>query len=159
MTTEASTKSIGKALYLEYRHGDSYATQVILVPELRNTSPSLPWERTRFTMYRRQVSVGRPRTKWRSAISNLHGDELSELRSAAAPLSNEQVSQYLAGFQTYLDNLNSRGWRLNRSAIVVDVTLDDAAEVAGYKTPHGILRRINKSRKTLGFSDALWGPE
>jgi hypothetical protein len=47
------------------------------------------------------------------------------------------------------------GYSLRKSPIVVEIGIDDLDDICAHKTPYKILARITRSRKVLGFADAL----
>ena len=69
----ANTAVVGKALYLEMRHGAGYTTQIIFTPE----GSTLSGKTVPMTCYRRKISAAQPRKSWRQFSSGAVSDQVA----------------------------------------------------------------------------------
>jgi hypothetical protein len=56
---------------------------------------------------------------------------------------------------TTLSQLNSYGYKLYKSPILVEVAQEDLEQIRLSKTPYKILGRITRVRRTLGFGELI----
>jgi hypothetical protein len=54
---------------------------------------------------------------------------------------------------TVMSQLYHQGWKLNKQPITVEVSEEDAMKTHDGKTPPALIRRIDKARIELGFSE------
>lgn len=148
-----NAKVSGKALYLEFRHGQN-TNQIIITPEgIASNGKAVP-----MTCYKRLIRPDAPRKTWRQVSSSF----LSERDHAGAfvPLSMEHALSTAADKVGFTDNLFNQlltqGWKLHVQPIAVEVTPEDLDDVRGGKTPYKILGRITRCRRTLNFGESLF---
>jgi len=108
-----------------------------------------------FTVYRRQISADSPRKSWKTmstVAEPWHGTR--------PPVSDESANVFgLSRFEfadAGLMNLASRGWRLFKQPVIVEVTAADMDDVRMGKTPYKVIARITRSRRALGFGEELF---
>lgn len=152
---DTTTKVYGKALYLELEQpGSASVLQLLLTPDMQSpTGQHVP-----MTLYRRRLTSAKPRATWNAYSTydkpKLDVDGKFELVSSkydAMKLAKERV--------TFADKLFSQiiehGYSLRKAPIVVEIGIDDLDDLCGHKTPYKILARVTRTRKVLGFADAL----
>lgn len=143
------TKTIGTALYLEFRNSTRTA-QVIIVPPVKNP---LADNHEPMRVLTRQISNISPRKAWRfytapARIDALPTDNISVATWTAAPLI-EDISPFLTGFA-------NAGWSLYKTPVAVEMSTDDIADVTGSSTPNALIRRILRARVEAGYEEALF---
>jgi hypothetical protein len=144
---------IGKALYLELRHG-SYTNQVIIMPEgVDSHGNYVPT-----TTYRRRVSPLAPRKTWRAMPSMFRSerDESGALIQLGREHALATVPDRLGHARVLFDQLVAAGYTVFKQPIAVEVTREDLSDVYYTKTPYKVISRILRSRKALGFGDAIY---
>lgn len=146
----SATDVTGKAVYLEFRKA-SWTVQMILMPDGHNPmGVYVP-----HTLYRRQISADAPRKSWKtsSAVAEpWHGvrPQISDDSALSFGLSR---FEFMEGT---LVNLASRGWKLYKKPVIVEVTAQDMDDVRQGKTPYKVVARITRVRRALGFGEALF---
>lgn len=155
--TEQTSIAIGKALYLELRKGGS-TNQVIVIPEGLTTSGRY----VPITTYRRRISESTPRKTWRLFSSIFR----SELDPSGEKLLQLEPGHAIAtvpdrmGFANGLFNqLIEAGYKVYKQPFAVEMTREDMDDVYNAKTPYKVIARVTRTRKALGFEDALWASE
>jgi hypothetical protein len=148
------TKVVGKALYLEFRHGGS-TNQVIITPEAINASGKY----VPITTYRRRISSSSPRKTWKQ-MSTVFRSEIDPMTNKLVALGKEHALATVADRISYTDNLFNQlvtsGWQLYKQPIVVEVTQEDLEDIRLSKTPYKILGRITRCRRALNFGESLF---
>lgn len=151
----------GHAVYLEFQRGSS-TVQVVLTPEALTEA----FHHVPPAVYRRQISISSPRSTWRS--SSLHklalfDNNTGTLKSGTTSINDADIPAALGmdalNATKIVQQLTQLNYKLNKQAIVVEVSVADMNDVRAGKTPYKVLNRINKSRKVLGFSDSLFKDE
>jgi hypothetical protein len=156
MTAKTKKDSAGKALYLEFRN-KQYTYQVVVVPH----SISLENEVIPPVFMRRRVSIWHPRRNWQ--ITKFQGVPTPERDAYGAFSKNlSEVSSEEFVEKTYhyvaktFDNLFSQDWKLYERPLVVEYSYEDLALLANGKTPNGLYRRIERSRKAVSWGDSIF---
>lgn len=138
----------GRALYLEFSHTTT-VYQMLMVP----SGTASFGRKTGVVVYRRQLNPGVSRKTWRVTrphiVTPLSYDEAhskdvvsSYARDVVSNVSDSVMQQFI-----------SRGWKLVKEPIVVEMTNVDYDSVLVGKIPYKVLGRVNKVRKQLGFVD------
>lgn len=143
------TKTVGTALYIEFR-SSSRTAQVIIVPPVKNP---LADSHEPMRVLTRQISHVSPRKAWRfytspARIDALPTDNISVASWSAAPLI-EDISPFLTGFA-------ASGWGIYKEPVAVEMSTDDLADVTGSNTPNALIRRILRARTEAGYEEALF---
>lgn len=149
-----NTTVVGKALYLEMRHG-SNTTQMILTPEAITSGGKV----VPMTCYRRHINPSQPRRSWKAIASSF----ASERDLTTNTLFQLETPHALATFQdrviftdSLFSQLISRGYQVFKQPIAIEVSIDDLDDIRMGKTPYKILGRITRCRRTLGFGESLF---
>jgi hypothetical protein len=142
---------VGKALYIELRR-DSEVSQIILTPQLKN-----PLKDSQLKPYiiSRSLQRDTKRKPWRftSAPRLSSADyEVSGLNSEQAITSVEKQIKVVSSFFT---GYSYGGWEVFKTPIVIEMSVDDAMNVAQKQTPVALIRRVMKARKEAGFPDSV----
>ncbi len=159
MTTAKTKKdAVGKALYLEFRK-DQYTFQVILTPH----SISLENEVVNPAYIRRRISVWHPRRNWqveRLNVSAPSRDAYGEFEKNPIEIGVENyVAEVFAKLNGSFRNLVGQGWTLYEKPLVVEFSYEDLSAIQQSKTPNQLYRRIERSRKALGWSEEPFNAE
>jgi hypothetical protein len=157
MTTAKTKKdAVGKALYLEFRK-DQYTYQVILTPH----AISLENEIVPPSFMRRRVSIWHPRRNWqidkltRSQVPTR--DAYGAFEQNPVEVGVENFAENIYGFiKSQFNNLISQDWKLYERPLVVEFSYEDLNAIQNGKTPNGLYRRIERSRKAVSWSDSLF---
>jgi hypothetical protein len=152
---DTTTKVYGKALYLELEQaGNTSVLQLLLTPDMQSPNGS----HVPLTLYRRRLTPSKPRTTWNAYSTydkpKLDADgkfEVIAYKHDAMKIAKERLTFGDKLFSQIIDH----GYTLRKSPIVVEVGIDDLDDICAHKTPYKILARITRSRKVLGFADAL----
>jgi hypothetical protein len=147
-----NTSIAGKAVYLEFRHGN-HTQQIILTPE----SVMLGGKTVPMTCYRRKISSANPRKTWKQVSSMA----MSEVAGGTyIPMTKEHalatVPNRLMFTDSLFNQLINQGWQLYKQPIAVEVTQEDLEDIRMSKTPYKILGRITRSRRALNFGEPLF---
>ena len=150
----ANTSVVGKALYLEFRHG-SYTQQIVLTPEaIMSGGKVVP-----MTCYRRKISESTPRKTWRQ-VSSMTMSEKDVNTGAFAVMTKEHALATVPNRMMFTDSLFNQlimqGWQLYKQPIAVEVTQEDLEDIRLSKTPYKILGRITRCRRALSFGEELF---
>jgi hypothetical protein len=147
--------TVGKALYMEFRRGDS-TQQVLFTPEGINLSGRY----VPMTTYRRRISETAPRKAWKQMSTMFISEK--NLDGSLVQLGKEHALSTVQDRLSYSDNLFrqllNQGWALHKQPITVEVTPEDLEDVRAAKTPYKILGRVTRCRRTLDFGEALFVP-
>ena len=152
---DTTTKVFGKALYLELEQaGSSSVLQILLTPDMKSPSGvHVP-----LTLYRRRLTPSKPRATWNAYSTydkpktDVDGNfELFTSKSDAMVVAKQRVTFADKLFSQIIDH----GYTLRKSPIVVEIGIDDLDDLCAHKTPYKILARVTRTRKVLGFADAL----
>jgi hypothetical protein len=138
---DADKRVVGRAVYIEMRLRSDYAQQLLFVPRVKRSDHSSP-----AGVYFRTVSEYKSRATWRHRHCSME--------SSASE--NNLTLRYTA-IGNLLSSMMSRGWRLHRSTVVVEVTERDLVDLTLGKTPYKLLTRVMAARKALGFPESLYG--
>ena len=139
---------VGKALYLELRR-QTETSQVILTPQLKH-----PLKDSILKPYiiSRNLHTDTQRKSWRysSGPRNSYSGEAIDFADGIKMMGTqiEWVAPLLVGYE-------AGGWKIVNKPLVVDMSHDDATDVANKVTPSALLRRIMKSRKEAGFPEKV----
>lgn len=139
---------VGKALYLELRR-QTETSQVILTPQLKH-----PLKDSILKPYiiSRNLHTDTQRKSWRysSGPRNSYSGDAIDFADGIKMMASqlEWVAPLLVGYE-------AGGWKIVNTPIVVDMSHDDATDVANKVTPSTLLRRIMKSRKEAGFPEKV----
>jgi hypothetical protein len=162
MSAKTEKDAVGKAVYLEFRKGN-YTYQMVMTPITSTLDGSKVVPASKMV---RRISSYHPRRNWNFTSipttgdfalgRDVHGnfefmDELGAKEFAARAIFR------LAGSE--LDSLAHQGWELYKQPIAVEVSYKDIASIASGKTPNELMRRIERSRKSFDFSEALFNAE
>lgn len=153
---DTTTKVYGKALYLEFEQtgGNTSVLQLLLTPDMQSpTGSHVP-----LTLYRRRLTPMKPRTTWNAYSTydkpKLNADgkfEVIAYKGEAIQLAKQRLTFADKLFNQLIDH----GYILRKSPIVVEIGIDDLDDLCSHKTPYKILARVTRTRKVLGFADAL----
>lgn len=177
----SKTKVVGSALYFElerksvssYGQDEPYerteVKQVVLLPYF-----TLGDSRVRVRTLKRVVDVQRPRSRWesysthafayaqgREEFDKAYEDITNDITTGAPPynkVSNEDAEKFamvaLDGF-VHRDLLNhfKIGWTLVGKPFAVEISEEDAYHIKRVATPTGLVKRIERVKKALGYPD------
>lgn len=146
---EKNRTPVGKALYLELQKNSS-AYQIIFVPgytDPRDGERKLP------VVLKRQISVSSPRKQWRVGKTWGYGE--ADLRKSIDSISRQDAVglMFNNSLNTIMSQLFHQGWKVNSRPLAVEVSEDDVMKVYDGKTPPALIRRIDKARTELGYSN------
>jgi hypothetical protein len=146
---EKNRTPVGKALYLELQKGTG-AYQIIFVPGYRDPRDG---ERKLPVVLKRQVSASSPRKQWK--IATTWGYGASDLRKTISSLSRQDAvgTMFTNSLNSIMSQLFHQGWVVNKRPLAVEVSEEDAMKVHDGKTPPALIRRIDKARIELGYSE------
>jgi len=152
---DTTTKVYGKALYLELEQaGAASVLQLLLTPDMKSPSGS----HVPLTLYRRRLTSSKPRATWQ-AYSTYDKPLLDADGNFALITSKSDAriiaKQRLAFGDKLFNQIIDHGYVLRKSPIVVEIGVDDLDDLCNHRTPYKILSRVTRSRKVLGFADAL----
>lgn len=139
---------VGKALYLELRR-QTETSQVILTPQLKH-----PLKDSILKPYiiSRNLHTDTQRKSWRysSGPRNTYSGDAIDFADGIKMMASqiEWVAPLLVGYE-------AGGWKIVNKPLVVDMSHDDATDVANKVTPSALLRRIIKARKEAGFAEKV----
>lgn len=145
-------KVVGTALYVELRK-EGYTSQFLLTPEVVVDGKVVP-----FTTRSRVVSAEHPRKPWTGrpspTVSSLEQVEAGETElEEAAKAAVTRLQPYLG----YFENLAANGdWELYMEPLAVQMTAEDARQVASAGTPEALIRRIQSARVEANYGEPLW---
>ncbi|NBS92168.1 MAG: hypothetical protein EBS91_00075 [Betaproteobacteria bacterium] len=132
---------VGHAVYLEFvlPHSiDTSVFQMLICPEAQ--SKVTPTLKTPAITYRRQLSAGGPKKQWRY-LSPSHSSFLPE---STAEMRREFINQTI-------ERLHTRGFRVHKQPIVVQVSEKDLEDIIARNTPYKLIGRVLKVRRKHGF--------
>lgn len=152
---DTTTKVYGKALYLELEQtGSTGVLQLLLTPDMKSPSGA----HVPLTLYRRRLTPSKPRTTWNAYSTydkpKIDADgnfEVITYKSDARTIATQRLVFGDKLFKQIIDH----GYKLRKSPIVVEIGVDDLDDICAHKTPYKILARVTRTRKVLGFADAL----
>lgn len=144
-------KVVGKALYVEFRNG-TQTYQMLLTPDgVSSSGRAVP-----STMYRRQISKSKPRRAWKTySLPALSLNAFGAYETMSLDDASQSANSRIDYMTTTLSQLNSYGYRLHKSPILVEVAQEDLESIRLSKTPYKILGRITRVRRTLGFGEFI----
>lgn len=159
MTTLKTKKdAAGKALYLEFRK-DAYTYQVILTP----WSITLENEVVPFANLRRRISTYHPRRNWTIEKNSYPLSYPAPARDAYGQFEKVDIDSAknhadvnVSALAHQFNQLFNQGWTLFQRPLVVEFSYEDLANIRDAKTPNGLYRRIERSRKALSWGDSLF---
>lgn len=140
---DADKRVVGRAVYVEMRLRSDYAQQFLFVPRVKRPDHNAP-----AGVYFRTISSYKARATWRHRHCSIE----------AAASENNLTLRYTS-ISSLLASMMSRGWRLHRSAVVVEVTERDLVDLKVGKTPYKLLTRVMAARKALGFPESHYGDD
>lgn len=144
----------GVALYLEFRK--SYATcQVIITPDGFTKTRGV----TNATFFRRTISGGATKKKWRN-YAMVNTGELRDALQAGTEISEQAVkdrtTHRIENLNDYFASLVRGGYKLvNDTPIYVEITKDDLEAVATGNLPTKLWGRIKATRVHYGFPEEV----
>ncbi len=154
-------KVLGKALYLEFRR-EKYTLQLVLTPEALDENG----EYQPITLMRRQISSFSPRKTWRfdnagNTVKQERKDAVLGLGTEFKEIGDEMTAKYLSKtslqfVKPLLSQIFHQGWKLEKTPLAVEFSLEDLALIRENNTPQGLVRRILRSRDALGFDKNLF---
>ena len=158
MIAKTEKDCAGKALYLELRK-DNYTYQIVVTPPAIDVAG----EPVPACLMSRRISSWHPRRNWGFASVPLNGDFALQ-RSAVGEFEQVDVlnAQHIGAnhinrlLSTTLDSLFHKNWVLYKQPVAVETTYKDLALVKSGKTSNDLIRRIERSRKSFGFSEELF---
>jgi hypothetical protein len=158
--TKDSTILVGKALYTEFRK-DGHTLQMIFTPEAMFDDKYVP-----ATIWRRQISSWNPRRPWRAYSQEWATlNERKDYRNANAGspqtfTDKDEANAYAVKGLLFIDrtfaSLIDSDWTLYKEPVVIDFSREDLENTMKWDTPTALIRRITRSRKALGFDEALF---
>jgi hypothetical protein len=157
MSEKNEKDAAGKALYLEFRKNE-YTYQFILTPALTGRStieePHKPY------LLMRRISSFHPRRNWgfysgsKPAGLVRHPDgTFLQLESSENLVSI--IGEQSSVFKSYAGQLGTRGYKLHKNPIFVEVSFKDLDAIKTKKTPNDLYRRILRSRETFDFGEVV----
>lgn len=152
---DTTTKVYGKALYLELEQaGATSVLQLLLTPDMKSPSGA----HVPLTLYRRRLTPSKPRATW-NAYSTYDKPKLDADGNFEVITSKTDArviaKQRLVFGEKLFNQIIEHGYSLRKAPIVVEIGVDDLDDLCAHKTPYRILARVTRSRKVLGFADAL----
>ena len=145
-------KVVGKALYMEFRSGNSTYQMIVTPDAVTSEGRNVP-----STLYRRQISNVRPRRAWRTySLPKLPQDASGLFATVPLQDAKDQAVSRITFIDATVQRLKSQGYALYMKPIVIEVSQADLSDIRQSKTPYKILGRITRTRKILGFSDKLF---
>lgn len=159
MTTLKTKKdAAGKALYLEFRK-DAYTFQMIFTP----WAITLENEVVPFANLRRRISTYHPRRNWTidknfgpSSYPAPPRDAYGEFEKLDLDQAKEHAGQNVSAVAHQFNQLYAQGWTLYQRPLAVEFSYEDLANIRDGKTPNGLYRRIERSRKALSWGESLF---
>lgn len=158
---DASTTLAGKGLYLELTNNE-YTTQMLVIPE----GITSRGDKKTTTLLRRTVSKWSPRKTWQQDNAHSYKAELtSKLVPDGSTAKFQQVDdgdselmalENLWGANQLLTHLVSKEWALRDKPLALEISVADIDDLAAYKTPAALMRRVTRARKAAGFPDDLF---
>jgi hypothetical protein len=159
MTTLKTKKdAAGRALYLEFRK-DVYTYQMIMTP----WAITLENEVVPFANLRRRISTYHPRRNW--TIEKNHyptsypapsRDAYGEFEKLELDQARDHAGQNVGAVAHQFNQLFQQGWTLYQRPLAVEFSYEDLANIRDGKTPNGLYRRIERSRKALSWGESLF---
>lgn len=134
----------GMGIYLELPNGNQ-TTQIMITPQGKDEKGS----EINMAIISRTVSDWSPRKQWRVNLVRLGSDELTMSAQDQALKMAEQVERTIKRQMMYGSNT------LRKQPIVFELTDVDFADIRDWKAPASALRRIQKTRVSLGFPEKL----
>ena len=153
--SESNVQVYGKALYLELEQAGSMSVlQLLLAPDMKSPSG----QHVPLVMYRRRLTPSKPRANW-AAYSNYDKLRVDINGNFSLFTSKSEAITHAKARLVFSDKLFTQlldhGYKLRKSPIVVEIGAEDLDDLCNHKTPYKILSRVNRTRKALGFADAL----
>jgi hypothetical protein len=150
-----TTKVFGRALYLELEQaGNTSVLQILLTPDMKSPSGT----HVPLTLYRRRLTPTKPRPTWNAYSTydkpKLDADGNFEVITYKSDAMKVAQQRLMFGDKLF-NQIIEHGYSLRKAPIVVEIGLDDLDDICAHKTPYKILARVTRSRKVLGFADAL----
>jgi hypothetical protein len=158
MNAKTEKDCAGKALYLELRK-DNYTYQVIVTPPAINVEGNY----VPASLMERRISSWHPRRNWNFSSVPTNADFAIERTAVGAFAQIEVDAAQVIGAQHInrllsrtLDSLFHKGWTLFQKPVAVEATYKDLELIKSGKTSNDLVRRIERSRKSFGFPEALF---
>ena len=145
-------KVVGKALYMELRNSDQ-TYQVIVTPDgIASNGKYVP-----ASIYRRQISQAKPRRAWKTfTLPNLTVNEFGAFTQLDETLARSTGRDRVNYVESTFTRLMTYGYKLYKTPIIVEVSVEDLDGIRLSKTPYKILGRITRLRRTLNFGESLF---
>lgn len=134
----------GMGIYLELPNGNQ-TTQIMITPQGKDEKGS----EINMAIISRTVSDWSPRKQWRVNLVRLGSEELTMSAQDQALRMAEQVERTIKRQMMYGSST------LRKQPIVFELTDVDFADIRDWKAPASALRRIQKTRVSLGFPEKL----
>ena len=142
---------VGKVLYVELRR-DSEVSQIILTPQLKN-----PLKDSQLKPY--IISRTMQRDTKRKAWNYTSAPRLSSADYEVSGLSSHQalssVERQIKVVSSFFTGYSYGGWQILNKPLIVEMSQDDAINVAEKQAPVALIRRIMKARTEAGFPDSV----
>lgn len=153
MTNKYERDVQGVAVYLEFRKTYSTA-QVLITPD---TPAFIGDGVTPAQFFRRTISGGATKRKWRAYTIRNVGNQREAIRAGSAmepeDVANDAVSR-LRYLSEYFDSLVRGGYKLvNDTPIYIEVTKDDMLSAREGTLAPKLWSRVKSSRAALGFPE------
>lgn len=153
--SESNSNVYGRALYLELEQtGNTSVLQLIITPDMKSPSG----QHIPLALYRRRLTHAKPRANW-AAYSSYDKPQTDADGSFTVITSKSQAvidaRAKLVFTEKLFKQIIDHGYKLRKAPIVVEIGLEDLDDLCNHKTPYKILSRVTRTRKVLGFADAL----
>jgi len=136
----------GMGIYLELpSEAGNQTTQIMITPQGKDEKGS----EINMAIISRTVSDWSPRKQWRVNLVRLGSEELTMSAQDQALKMAEQVERTIKRQMMYGSST------LRKQPIVFELTDVDFADIRDWKAPASALRRIQKTRVSLGFPEKL----
>lgn len=137
----------GMGIYLELpNETGTQTTQIMITPQGKDEKD----KNVEMAFISRTVSDWSPRKQWRVNLIRLSAEEKAMSPQDQALKMSEQVERTLKRQMLYGSS------KLRKQPIVFELTDLDFADISLWKAPASALRRIQKTRVSLGFPEKLF---
>lgn len=147
----------GYGVYFEFRQeANGLWSQFLMVGEMINPATGVVVNPTMLT---RQVSDDHPQSRWlwnddtKRTSNAVVGTQKSFIRTFSV---NDAIVSSIEDIKFHLNSLDTvavGAWAFYMHPLVVEISSDDAINIANYATPRALSERIVRLRTAEGFAD------
>jgi hypothetical protein len=146
ISTSNKPRLEGMGIYLELpQPTGTQTTQIMITPQGKDEKD----KDVEMAIIHRTISDWSPRKQWRVSMVRLSAEEKAMSPQDQALKMSEQVERMLKRTMMYGSTT------LRKQPIVFELTDVDFADIRDWKAPASALRRIQKTRVSLGFPEKL----